>query len=221
MNRINRMGQDGGKDPGSERAAPASLRTRRSWLAGAAGLFAAGAASSWSAFGAQAPGESALPRSVWPYETPGVQFVLEARVTIAPAIDVGDTSRGHRRIIPITGGTFAGPRLAGTVLDEGEDTQLVRADGALEIGARYTLRTHDGVLIYVINRGLIVPAAEAAGAKSAHAGPSRPKYVRTIPQLEAPRASRYEWLNQALYVGTLNPLPPNEHAVIVRFFKVT
>ena len=152
-----------------------------------------------------------------PFETPGVEFILQARVTISPMIDIGQISYGHRRIIPITGGEFHGPRLSGTVLDEGEDTQLVRPDGITEIVARYILRTHDGVLIYIVNRGMIAPGPDVDG----HGGRGRPSYVRTIPKFEAPLGSHYEWMNRALYVGTLHPLPPAEHAVVVRFFKVT
>lgn len=204
------QGNDGNAASGSGSARQVS--TRRSWLAGMGALFAANAFSLAEAPGARAGGE---PPSPWPYQTPGVRFVLEARVTIGPLVDIGATAYGQRRIIPITGGTFHGPRLAGVVLDQGEDTQLVRLDGVTEIAARYTLRTRDGVLIHVTNCGVIVPD-ERNDAKG-----SAPRYVRTIPQLEAPRDSGYEWLNQSLYVGTLNPLPPAEHAVVVRFFEVT
>lgn len=205
---------------GEERIAR-RFSTRRSWLTGAGALLAASAVASAKTFGASGQDGAPLPQSIWPYQAPGLQFVLEARVTIAPVIDVGDTSYGRRRIIPITGGTFHGPHLSGTVLDEGEDTQLVREDGVTEIGARYTLRTDDGVLIYVINEGIVVPPKSAGQKPTPHAALPLPAYVRTIPQLEVPRASRYEWLNQALYVGTLNPVPRPEHAVVVRFFRVT
>jgi hypothetical protein len=206
----------------AERAVGAArVSTRRSWIAGVGALMASSgvlAADSSQSRPAEAPRS---PRSIWPYQTPGVQFLLEARVSIAPVIEFGATPLGERRIIPITGGSFRGPHLAGTVLDEGEDTQLVRRDGVTEIAARYTLRTHDGVLIYVTNRGLIVRADPPRQPDTAPAVARAPAYVRTIPAFEAPRESRYEWLNQALYVGTLNPLPPSERAVVVRFFKVT
>jgi hypothetical protein len=209
--------RNGDGDPVHREIAAAARSTRRSWLAGFGGLLAAGAMSRGGAHVAPAATEDRPPRSVWPYQTPGAQFLLEARVTCAPTIDIGETSYGQRRIVPITGGSFHGPGLSGTVLDEGEDTQLVRLDGVVEIAARYTLRTRDGVLIYVVNRGLVVPGVKPATGSTL----SLPAYVRTIPSLEAPREGRYEWLNRALYVGTLNPLPPAEHAVVVRFFKLT
>lgn len=144
-------------------------------------------------------------------EMPGLEFVLQARVGIAPAIELGGSSRGRRRIVPITGGEFHGPHLSGTVLNEGEDTQLLRPDGVREITARYVLRTDDDVSIYVVNSGLVAPA----GTQDAS-----PPYKRTIPRFGAPSESRYSWLNRAIFVGTLRGLPTSEHAVIVRVFKV-
>lgn len=143
--------------------------------------------------------------------TPGLEFVLEARITVAPGIELGRSSHGDRRIVPITGGTFHGPRLAGTVLDEGEDTQLLRPDGVKEISARYVLLTEDGVRIYVVNSGLIAPAV---------AHDPQEAYKRTTPRFDAPLGSPYSWLNQAVFVGTLHRLPTREHAVVLRFFKV-
>ena len=44
-----------------------------------------------------------------------------------------------RRVVYITGGTFAGPRLRGAVLG-GADWQIRRRDGAIELDARYALK---------------------------------------------------------------------------------
>ncbi len=193
-------------------AEPQRTVSRRSAVAGAVGAVASAALLAdglKSAIGA--PGKE-LPHLWGAFQTPGMEFVFQARVTIAPMINFGKCSYGVRRIIPITGGDFHGPRLSGTVLAEGEDTQLVRPDGATEICARYALRTHDGTLIYIVNSGLIVPGADP------HA---EPRYVRTHPSFEAPLGSRYEWLNQSLFIGTLNPMPLEDHAVIIRVFQVT
>lgn len=193
---------------------PETHRLARRWLlAGGASLLAgaalpAGAPRSKAAAVAQIPsGGSGEAGAV-----PSLEFVLEARVTVAAAMDLGESCRGRRRIVPITGGAFHGPGLAGTVLDEGEDTQILRPDGVREICARYVLRTHDGVLIYVVNAGLIA-RQRSPGSSS--------EYKRTTPRFDAPPASSYSWLNRAIFVGTLHRLPTSEHAVIVRFFRVT
>jgi hypothetical protein len=44
-------------------------------------------------------------------DTPQIEFAFEERVTIDPAVVLGDTDFGHRQYIPITGGTVAGPKL--------------------------------------------------------------------------------------------------------------
>src|SRR5437667_11349096 len=44
--------------------------------------------------------------------------------------DVGVTPSGHRRFVHVTGGTFEGPRMRGTVLPGGGDWLVGRADGS-------------------------------------------------------------------------------------------
>ena len=41
---------------------------------------------------------------------PRLEFVFAAKVTVDPALDLGDVGKGRRRIVPITGGDFSGPR---------------------------------------------------------------------------------------------------------------
>ena len=55
--------------------------------------------------------------------------------------EIGKTTSGWRRIIPIMGGTFEGHIMKGEVLPGGFDWQLIRADGVAEIEARYSLQT--------------------------------------------------------------------------------
>ena len=43
---------------------------------------------------------------------------------------------GARRIVPVTGGTFEGPKLKGTALSGGGDWILRRPDGANELNVR-------------------------------------------------------------------------------------
>jgi hypothetical protein len=84
---------------------------------------------------------------------PALSFVLKAKIELGPAQVIGRTSKGLRRIIPIVGGTFAGPDLRGTVLNFGADWQMIYDNGYMELDARYTLQTEAGGLIYVSNLG--------------------------------------------------------------------
>src|SRR5262245_64333731 len=73
------------------------------------------------------------------------EFVFEARVSVDKPIVVGDGPHGLRRVVPITGGTVEGPKLKGTVVSGGADWQFVRPDGTLQLEAKYTLQSDDGV----------------------------------------------------------------------------
>ena len=72
---------------------------------------------------------------------PQLQYIFSARVTVDRPLDVSDVGKGGRRIVPITGGEFSGPRLRGTVLSGGADWQVLRDDGVAELEARYSLQT--------------------------------------------------------------------------------
>ncbi|MDE5999194.1 MAG: DUF3237 domain-containing protein [Bacteroidaceae bacterium] len=128
-----------------------------------------------------------------PPVAPELEFVVQLNVTISGAYGVGETPHGRRTIIPITGGTFEGPMLKGTVLSGGADYQLANHDGnRTELEAIYSIRTDDGVSIHVRNRGIIYNGPDANGNPSF--------YFKTAPQFEAPADSRYAWLNNAIYV---------------------
>jgi hypothetical protein len=143
-----------------------------------------------------------------PIEPLSTEFVLEAQVNCAEALRVGPSAHGHRQLIPISGGSFNGPRLSGKVLPGGADWQLGRPDGVREIEARYTIQTEDGALIGVRNVGLAVTPAET------------PPYVRTAPSFDAPTGGPYEWLNKSLFVGTLGVASREPLVVLVRVFRV-
>ena len=126
-------------------------------------------------------------------ETPQLEFALQLRVTLDAAYSVGDTQHGRRTVIPITGGTFEGPLLKGTIINGGADYQLGSADGSrTEIEAIYSIKTDDGVYIHVRNCGVICTAKDADDRPSF--------YFKAAPKFEAPADSRYAWLNNAIFV---------------------
>ena len=146
-----------------------------------------------------APVWAEIPAAVAPLQT---EFVYEAVVEIAAPVEVGATPLGQRRYIPITGGTFEGSRLRGTILPGGADWQTSRSDGVTEVDALYSIRTDDGTVIIVRNCGVI-----AAGG-----------YMRTAPRFEAP-AGPHAWLNQSQFVGSVAG-GPRPGTVIIRVFRV-
>ncbi len=131
-----------------------------------------------------------------------LQLLLQARITLAAPRELGETPRGRRRIIEITGGSFSGPRLYGKVLPGGADWQIVRADSVACLDARYTLETADGALIYVENRGYRHGPREIIErlGRGEDVDPAL-YYMRTTPWFETSDA-RYAWLNRIVCVGT-------------------
>lgn len=144
-------------------------------------------------------------------------FVFEARVDVGVPQELGETAAGRRRVVPIVGGTFAGPRLAGTIMPGGADWQLIRPDGVAELDARYWLRTDDGAGIAVVNRALRRGPAEVM-AKLAAGEPVDPAlyYFRGTPAFQAP-AGRHDWLNGSIFIaeGVREP-----KRVVIRVFEV-
>jgi Protein of unknown function (DUF3237) len=139
---------------------------------------------------------------------PSLEFVYEEVVTLAPSQPVGDTPQGHRNIVPITGGTFAGPWLKGKILPGGWDWQLASPGGCFTIHADYMIQTDDGTIINVRNVGTQCKSTD--GKQTA---------LLTSPVFEAPKG-KYDWLNGGVYVGTLEGTSVNgSPAVRIRFYK--
>jgi hypothetical protein len=136
---------------------------------------------------------------------------------VAPAIEAGQVPGGRRRIIPITGGEVAGPRLNGTVIPGGADWQIVRADGLIDLTARYTIRAGDGTLIGVVNRGYrhAAPEVLARLAAGESVDPAL-VYFRTTPRFEAPPGP-HDWLNRTILIASAQRHPAG---VLLRFFAV-
>src|SRR5688572_10236061 len=86
--------------------------------------------------------------------TPRAELAFTIHVQIGPLQQIGQTPAGGARVIPITGGTFEGPKIKGTVIPGGADWQISRPDGVTELRAHYGLKTDDGAIIQVKNHCL-------------------------------------------------------------------
>jgi hypothetical protein len=128
--------------------------------------------------------------------------LMKVNVTLEPIRDLGDTPLGRRRIIGITGGTFAGARLSGRILPGGADWQVIRADGVAYLDARYTLETTDGALIYVNNKGYRHGPRDVIErlGRGENVDPAL-YYMRATPWFET-SSPAYAWLNRCICVCT-------------------
>lgn len=137
---------------------------------------------------------------------PQTELVYEATVEIADTASLGKGPLGERRIVPITGGRFVGPRLRGKVLPGGADRQLVRADGVQQLDALYEMRTHDGAILTIHNQALI------------HELDTKPYAFSTL-TITAPDGP-YGWLNRYVYAGTVERAPLQRNAVLIRVYRL-
>ncbi len=124
--------------------------------------------------------------------------LLVARIT-----DLGATPNGQRRIASVSGGTFKGERMNGTVQSPpGGDWILVRPDGTTVLDVRLTLETDDKQLIFMTYRGLRHgPKDVIARLNAGEAVDPSLYYFRSTPVFET-ASQKYDWLNRIIAVGT-------------------
>ncbi len=125
--------------------------------------------------------ESALP----------VEHLFTITANLGGASIIQDGPQGSRVIVAVSGGSFEGPRLKGTIVpNSGCDWVTRRADGSLRLDVRITLQTEDGAAIYMAYNGIGKPRDGG-------------NVLRTAPLFET-GDERYAWLNsvQAVATGT-------------------
>jgi hypothetical protein len=135
------------------------------------------------------------------------EFLFTLTGTVGSPIEVGLMPQGERRIVPIEGGAFEGPRLQGRVLPNGADWMNIRPDQVLAIDCRAALETHDGALIYMHYGGFRHGPAEVMAAldRGESVDPSE-YYFRISPTFETGR-DKYSWLNRIVAVGIGRRVP--------------
>ena len=136
-----------------------------------------------------------------PVAAPALVHVFSITVRIGAPQELGLVDGARKRVIPITGGTVRGPRLAGTVLPGGADWQTIRSDGVADIWARYTLQAVDGALISVTDPGYRRGPAEVL-ARIARGETVDPAlyYFRTSPRFEAAVLGPHAWLTSSVFL---------------------
>lgn len=137
-----------------------------------------------------------------PVIPPTLDYLATLIVDVSTPQDVGSTPSGQRRVIPIVGGTVAGPLLSGRILPGGADFQSIRSATFTDIHARYVIETEAGELVYVENTGIRTGSDEDIRllSQGKPVDPSR-IYFRSIPRFET-AAPRLAWLNTQLFLGT-------------------
>jgi Protein of unknown function (DUF3237) len=133
---------------------------------------------------------------------PGLTPVYRLTATLGAPLELGESPQGQRRIVPLTGGTFAGPELRGKLLPGASaDWQTVLPDGTALGDVRYTLETEAGELLYVQSRGVRHGSAAVLArlGRGEDVDPSEYTF-RTSTKIEA-AAGGLEWLNKGIFIS--------------------
>lgn len=137
--------------------------------------------------------------------TPSLAHLFTLRITAGAGVDFGQGPLGRRVFAPVTGGSFEGPRLKGTVAPHGGDWPIVTAPGRYRIDVRLHLVTDAGAAILMRYAGhwVMSPdvAARAFDPAAADGVGEDEQYFRTAVAFET-GAADYAWLNEIVAVGT-------------------
>jgi len=148
---------------------------------------------------------------------PKLEFAFELRVRVGEPVEIGQVAHGRRRIVPILGGSVAGPMLTGSVPSGGADWQIIQPDGFSELDTRYMIQTAKGEIVYVQNAGIRTAPPEVM-QKLLAGQPVDPSlvYFRTVPKFET-SVPELQWLARSVFVGVGERYPSE---VVIRFFRV-
>jgi hypothetical protein len=138
---------------------------------------------------------------------PRLTRVYRLEATLSPPLELGDTARGRRRIVALTGGEFTGPDINGTLLPGASaDWQIVLPDGTTLGDIRYTLQTKGGDLLYVQSRGIRHGRAEVLARPGNGEDVDASEYTfRTSARIET-AAPALDWLNKGVFISVAGRL---------------
>jgi Protein of unknown function (DUF3237) len=139
-------------------------------------------------------------------------------IELHPIEELGHTPAGNRRVFPVSGGSFKGERLQGSVLPvAGSDLLLTRSDGSSQQDVRMILRTDDGALILMTYRG-VRHASPEVNDRIARGEPvaASEYYLRIAPFFET-SSPKYSWLNKIVTIGVGERQPG---CVVYQIFEI-
>jgi hypothetical protein len=139
---------------------------------------------------------------------PSLTKIFRVEASLGEAIDMGLVAQGQRRIVPLTGGSFVGTELNGTLIPGASaDWQIVLPDGTALGDIRFTLQTDRGESLYVRSQGIRHGSAEVLARLGRGEDVDPSEYVfRTSTRIET-AAPDLDWLNKGVCIGVAGRQP--------------
>jgi hypothetical protein len=132
---------------------------------------------------------------------PRLTLVYRLDATVAPPLELGEIPPGRRRIVALTGGTFTGPSLKGTLVPTGSaDWQTVLPDGTTHGEIRYTLQAETDDLLAVESRSIRHGSPEVLARLAAGEEVDPSAYVFRAATWIRTAAPELDWLNRGVFV---------------------
>lgn len=142
------------------------------------------------------------------FEVPELTYVATVSATLADPLDLGETPEGHRRVIPITGGTVSGPRLDARIVPGGADWQRVLPDGTTLVEARYTLELAGSArLVSITSTGVRTGPPEVLEALARGEKVEQSRYYFRLAIRASTADEAHDWLNTSIFVATAERMP--------------
>ncbi len=133
--------------------------------------------------------------------------ILKIIVNIGKPQIVGNTDGGYLQIIPITGGTFKGEGLSGSVISGGADWNNRINERLTHVFAKYCILEDDGTVISIENEGFVDFSEE--------------RRIRTVPRFEVSSESeKYALLRSGVFVGELDASRSEEGLIGITVYKM-
>ena len=129
-------------------------------------------------------------------------------MTLAAPLELGETAQGRRRIVPLTGGTFTGPEISGSLLaGASADSQTILPDGTVFGDIGYVPQTARGDLLYVHSHSIRHGSREVLArlGRGEDVDPSEYTF-RTSTRIET-AAADLDWLNKGVFISVAGRRP--------------
>lgn len=127
-----------------------------------------------------------------------LQPLFDIHADLKTPLEMGQGPWGTRIVFDITGGSFGGERIRGSVRPGGADWFLIDAEGTGHVDVRVILETDDGASVYLAYQGVVV-LNDKVNRVLAEGGAIEfgDTYFVTQPRFET-GDERYRWLNRVV-----------------------